>query len=72
MTRLAESPDAQVAAEAVQALTDAHQRALAQRRGLVLVKNGELVRIGPSGQTLVLKKLSPRRKVTERVKRVAS
>lgn len=72
MPRLAEISDAQVAAQAVQALTDAYQRAVAQRRGLVLVKNGELVRIGPSGQTTVMRKLTPRRKVTVRVKRAAT
>ncbi len=56
---------------AVQALTAAQRRALNSGRSVLVVVNGELVRIGSPGRT-VLKKLPPRRKVSVRIKRAST
>jgi hypothetical protein len=61
--------DADVPELAVQALTAAHQRALQAGRPLVLVRNGQLVRIDSTGVT-VLKQLPARKKVAVRKKSV--
>ena len=61
--------DADVPEQTVKALTAAHQRALEAGRTLVLVRNDQLIRIGPDGVT-VLKQLPERRKVTVRKKTI--
>ncbi len=66
-----ESEDDNVPELAVQALNAATRRAIRSGRSIVLVENGELVRIGSDGKT-VLKKLPPRRKVETRFKRAMS
>ena len=63
-----EPQEAEIAELAVQALTDAHKRAVKAGHMLVFVKNGELIQTGPLGTT-VLKKLPPRKRVSVRVKR---
>jgi 20S proteasome alpha/beta subunit len=56
---------------ALQALREANERAKKSGRELVFVRNGELVRSGPNGIT-VLRKLPPRRKVNGRIRRAQS
>jgi hypothetical protein len=63
--------EAEVAQLALEALTVAQRRAHNSGRSVVVVENGELVRVGLSGKT-GLKKLPPRRKVTVRVKRASA
>lgn len=60
----------EIAAQAVKALSEAQRRAEKSGLGVVIVKDNELVRVGPLGKT-VLKKLPPRKKVAERIKRAA-
>jgi len=55
---------------AVKALNAATQRALASGHSVVMIVNDELVRIDAQGTT-VLKKMPPRFKVTERIKRIS-
>ena len=57
-----------IPALAVQALTTASDRALASGRSVVLVVDGQLVRIGPDGCT-PLQSLPPRVRVSVRKKR---
>ncbi len=56
--------------EALQALSNATRRAMDSGQPVVMVVDGSLVRIEPSGTT-VLQVLPPRRKVTERIKRAS-
>jgi hypothetical protein len=65
---LEKQDDDNVAKSAIQALTVAFQRARGSGRAMVLVENGELIRIGPGGKT-VLSQLPVRRKVAIRVKK---
>ena len=60
-----------IPALAVEALTNATRQALASGRPVVLVVDGQLVRIGPDGCT-PLRSLPPRVKGTERTKRAQS
>jgi hypothetical protein len=60
--------DAEVVRMALKALTAAQHRALASGRAVILVVNGELVRITGSSKA-VLKKLPARRRVSNRTKR---
>ncbi len=62
-----ESQDADVPAMAIQGLIAAQERAVAAGYPIVLVRNGQLVRI-VDGQTTVLKSVLPREKVTARTK----
>jgi len=62
-----ESQDADVPAMAIQGLVAAQQRAVAAGHPIVLVRNGQLVRI-VDGQTTVLKSVLPREKVAVRIK----
>lgn len=66
-----DSDEEEVALLAVQALTAAHRRAVQSGRPVLVVENGELVRIGPLGRTVV-KTLPPRHKVLDRIKRALS
>jgi hypothetical protein len=63
-----EKQDDDVAKSAIQALTAAFRRAQGSGHSMVLVENGELVRIGLAGKT-VLSQLPARRKVAIRVKK---
>jgi hypothetical protein len=63
--------EAEVTHLAVQALTAAQQRAIHSGRSVLVVENGELVRIESPDRT-VLKKLPPRRKVSVRTKRAST
>lgn len=63
-------PETEVAQEAVQALSAAQRLALDSGTSILLIDNDELVRVEARGKT-VLKKLPPRRKVTERTKRAS-
>jgi hypothetical protein len=60
--------DSEVAEQAVRALDEATRRSRQSAVPLVLVVDGNLVRTGPSGTT-ILKKLAPRLRVANRVKR---
>ena len=55
---------------AVQALTAANRRAIDSGRSVLVVVDDALVCIGSTG-SMVLKKLPPRRKVANRVKRAS-
>ena len=66
-----EADDADVPGMAVDALRAAQRQARDSGRPVVVVADGELVRIGPEGQT-VLRKLAPRRKVQVRRKRASA
>ncbi len=69
MTALDPSPqDGEVAQLAANALTAAQARAMKSGRSVLVLVDGELVRIEPRGKTVV-KKLPPRRKVRDRFKR---
>jgi hypothetical protein len=61
----------EVAPMAVQALNAAQRRAIHSGCSVIVVENGELVRIDSLGKT-VLKKLPPRRKVSVRIKRAST
>ncbi|HEX8916180.1 MAG TPA: hypothetical protein VF796_27775 [Humisphaera sp.] len=63
--------DDEVPTMAVAALRAAQRRAESSGRPMVLVLDGKLVRVDPSGQT-VLKTLPPRQKVSIREKRVSA
>jgi hypothetical protein len=62
-----ESEDEETARVEVEALDEASRRPLASRQPVVIVENDQLVRITPSGKT-VLKNLPPRQKVSVRTK----
>jgi hypothetical protein len=64
-----DAQDADVPEQAVKALTAAHQQALQAGMTLVLVRDDQLIRIGPDGVT-VLRQLPPRKKVAVREKSV--
>ena len=62
-----ENQDADVPELAVQALTAAHRRAAAAGRTLIVVRNGQLLRISPT-ETVILRQLPARKKVGDRIK----
>lgn len=66
-----EADDAEVIQMALNALDAAHRRARVSGLPVVMVKNGNLVRVEGANVT-VLKTLPPRQKVSIRVKRVQS
>ena len=63
--------DGDITQAAVQALTEATRQDIDSGRSVVLVVNGELVRLDSSAGKTVLKKLPPRRKVSVRIKRAS-
>lgn len=64
--------ETEVAQLAVEALTAATRRAIQSGRSVVVVVNGELVRMRSPADKTVLKKLPPRRKVIGRIKRAST
>lgn len=67
----ADPQEAEVAQMAVRALSDAQRHARASGRPVVVVVDGELVRVGPAGRT-VIKRLAPRRRVLVRSKQATT
>lgn len=70
-TTIDEALESDVPALAVKALTAAHRRALVAGRTLIFVRNGQLIRVGPAGTT-VLRQLPARKKVATRTQSAKS